>query len=47
VNLAEVREHPLDGLAHPGASRTTGRLGFCGHGDPVAFRNIRVKRLKD
>lgn len=45
VNLAEVREHPLDGLAHPGASRPIGRLGFCGHSDPVAFRNIRVKRL--
>jgi len=47
VNLADVREHPLDGKAHPGAFRTTGHLGFCGHSDPVAFRNIRVKRLKD
>lgn len=45
VNLADVRDKPLDGLAHPGASRTTGHLGFCGHQDPVAFRNIRVKKL--
>ena len=45
VNLADVRDKPLDGQAHPGASRTTGHFGFCGHQDPVAFRNIRVKKL--
>jgi hypothetical protein len=45
VNLAEVRQQPLDGLDHPGASRKTGRFGFCGHGDPVAFRNIRIKKI--
>ncbi len=47
VNLADVREHPPDRLAHPGASRATGGLGFCGHNDPVAFRNLRVKRLEE
>ena len=45
VDLAEVREKPLDGKQHPGASRTAGHFGFCGHQDPVAFRNIRIKRL--
>lgn len=31
---------------HPGMLRTTGRIGFLGHGSLVEFRNIRVKRLK-
>jgi hypothetical protein len=30
---------------HPGLQRTTGRIGFLGHNDPVAFRNIRIKPL--
>lgn len=45
VDLDEARQKPVDGKEHPGAFRTTGHLGFCGHRDPVAFRNIRVKRL--
>jgi hypothetical protein len=45
VNVAEVREKPLSGKEHPGAWRTSGHFGFCGHHDPVAFRNIRIKRL--
>jgi hypothetical protein len=35
----------LDGHAHPGKNRTSGSFGFAGHNDPVAFRNIRIKRL--
>ena len=31
---------------HPGILRTTGRIGFLGHGTRVEFRNIRVKGLK-
>lgn len=31
---------------HPGLRRTTGRIGFLGHGTRVEFRNIRVKELK-
>jgi Domain of Unknown Function (DUF1080) len=31
---------------HPGILRTTGRLGFLGHGTLVEFRNIRVRELK-
>lgn len=30
---------------HPGLLRTTGRIGFLGHGSHVEFRNIRVKEL--
>ena len=45
VNLAEVRKKPLDGKEHPGAARTSGHFGFCGHNEPVEFRNIRIKRL--
>jgi hypothetical protein len=45
VNLAEVRKNPRDGREHPGAARTSGHFGFCGHNEPVEFRNIRIKRL--
>jgi hypothetical protein len=31
---------------HPGILRTTGRIGFLGHGTRVEFRNIRVRELK-
>jgi hypothetical protein len=30
---------------HPGLARTTGRIGFLGHGTKVDFRNIRIKPL--
>ena len=30
---------------HPGKDRTSGHFGFAGHGDPVRFRNIRIKTL--
>jgi len=30
---------------HPGAARTSGRIGFLGHGSRIEFRNIRVKPL--
>lgn len=35
----------MDHKEHPGLSRTTGHIGFLGHGDVVRFRNIRVKKL--
>lgn len=31
--------------AHPGLMRDRGSFGFAGHSDPVAFRNIRLKKL--
>jgi hypothetical protein len=45
TNIAEARKSPMDGKPHPGASRTDGHFGLLGHQDPVAFRNIRIKRL--
>jgi hypothetical protein len=30
---------------HPGLARTTGHIGFLGHGSRVEFRNIRVKEM--
>lgn len=30
---------------HPGKDRQAGFFGFAGHNDPVAFRNIRIKKL--
>lgn len=35
----------MDGVEHPGLNRTSGHLGFLGHGDRVDFRNIRIKDL--
>lgn len=35
-----VSDHKVKGL-----TRTKGHIGFCGHGDRVAFRNVRVKKL--
>jgi len=32
---------------HPGLLRTNGHIGFLGHGDYVAWRNIRIKKLPD
>lgn len=40
VTDPEVLKH------HPGLSRTTGHIGFLGHGTKVEFRNIRIKELK-
>jgi hypothetical protein len=30
---------------HPGIKRTTGHVGFLGHGTRIEFRNIRIKEL--
>ena len=30
---------------HPGKDRKSGHFGFCGHNDPVEFRNIQIKKL--
>lgn len=31
---------------HPGLKRTGGHIGFLGHNEPVAFRNISIRRLQ-
>lgn len=35
----------MDGKDHPGLKRTTGHIGFLGHGDVLRFRNISIKEL--
>ena len=36
----------MDGRNHPGLLREKGFIAFCGHGDKLAFRNLRIKALK-
>jgi len=44
ADLDTVREPAVLGK-HPGLARTTGHIGFLGHGSLVEFRNIRIKTL--
>lgn len=34
---------PVDGNAHPGLHNKSGHIGWLGHGDRVAFRDIRIR----
>ena len=44
VDLDEIqKDGTLSGRDHPGAARTEGHLGFCGHGDVVHFKDLRVR----
>jgi hypothetical protein len=43
-DLSKVTEY-MANSAHPGKDRTSGSFGFAGHNDPVAFRNIQIKKL--
>lgn len=36
----------IDHNEHPGLARTSGHIGFLGHGSIVEFRDIRIKELK-
>ena len=36
----------IDEHDHPGLKRQEGHIGFCGHGDYVEFRNLRIKVLQ-
>ena len=39
------RNGTIDHKQHPGLKRTSGHLGFLGHGEVVRYRNMRVKKL--
>ncbi len=43
--LKASRNGTLDHKEHPGLNRSTGHIGFLGHGSVVKFRNIRLKEL--
>ncbi len=43
-DLAEVKDF-MANSPHPGKDRTSGFFGFAGHSDPVAFRNVFIKKL--
>lgn len=43
-DVAAVKEF-MANSPHPGKDLTKGHFGFAGHNDPVAFRNIQLKRL--
>ena len=44
TDVSKVTEF-MAGKAHPGLKRGIGHFGFAGHNDPVAFRNVSVKRI--
>jgi hypothetical protein len=45
-DIAEASKNgTADGKKHPGLKRTSGHIGFLGHGSVVFFRNIRIKEL--
>ncbi|MGV3558319.1 family 16 glycoside hydrolase [Larkinella arboricola] len=46
-DIAEASKNgTLDHKDHPGLKRTSGHIGFLGHGSVLRFRNIRIKDLK-
>jgi len=44
VDLDAVKESK-DGPLPPGVAHRRGHFGFCGHADPVAFRNVMIREL--
>jgi hypothetical protein len=43
--LEASKNGTLDQKEHPGLQRSSGHIGFLGHGDVLQFRNIRIKEL--
>jgi hypothetical protein len=43
ISESKVPKAVMDG--HPGLKREKGYISFCGHGDYLEFRNIRIKEL--
>lgn len=43
--LEAAKNGTLDKQAHPGLHRSSGHIGFLGHGDALYFRNISIKEL--
>jgi hypothetical protein len=45
INVANLDELAKANPKHQGVKRRSGYITFCGHGDRVQFRNIRIKEL--
>ncbi len=45
TDLSKITEY-MAKSPHPGKDRKTGFFGFCGHSDPVEFRDVKIKALK-
>lgn len=45
TDLSKITEY-MANSPHPGKDRAKGYFGFCGHSDPVEFRNVKIKELK-
>lgn len=45
VENLDTVETPHPRKDHPGLNNEKGHIGFLGHGDPLEFRNIRIKEL--
>lgn len=45
TDLSKVTDY-MAKSPHPGKERTTGHFGFAGHSDPVAFRNVQIRKLE-
>jgi hypothetical protein len=43
--LEASKDGTMDHKDHPGLQRTSGHLGFLGHGDVLRFRNLQIKEL--
>ncbi|WP_425640047.1 3-keto-disaccharide hydrolase [Algoriphagus yeomjeoni] len=43
--LEASKDGTLDHKDHPGLERSSGHIGFLGHGDVVYFKDIRIKEL--
>ena len=44
TDLATAKDF-MSNTPHPGKDRKSGHFGFAGHSDPVAFRNVSLKKL--
>jgi len=44
TDLADIKDEAVL-KKHPGLRNTKGRIGLCGHGKEVEFRNMRIKEL--
>ncbi len=45
VDLSKI-DKPIDGRPHPGLHNAKGYISILGHDSPVAFRNLRIKKLQ-